>query len=70
MDTSKISRVDYATVAKHANMSESTLMYILKQVVMAVETAMRKNYQVKLNLRLGFLKFQDGVVRFDNLATK
>lgn len=30
---------------------------------------MRKNYQVKLNLRVGFLKFVENTVRFDNLAS-
>ena len=44
-------------------------MYILKQIMVAVESAARKDYHVKLNLRIGFLKFKNLQVIFDNLAT-
>jgi hypothetical protein len=37
---------------------------------MAVETAMKKSYNVKLNFRIGWLKFSDNSVYFDNLASK
>jgi hypothetical protein len=37
---------------------------------MAVETAMKKSYNVKLNFRVGWLKFSDNSLYFDNLATK
>jgi len=37
---------------------------------MAVETAMKKNYNVKLNFRVGWLKFCDNSFYFDNLASK
>lgn len=37
---------------------------------MAVETAMRKQYSVKLNCRIGWLKFNGNQVFFDNLASK
>jgi hypothetical protein len=37
---------------------------------MAVETAMKKSYNVKLNFRLGWLKFNDNCFYFDNLAQK
>ena len=33
---------------------------------MAVESAMRKNYNVKLNLRVGLLKFKEYRVLFEN----
>lgn len=33
---------------------------------MAVETAMRKDYFVKLNLRLGFIKFRQNSFYFEN----
>ena len=37
---------------------------------MAVETAMRKDYYVKLNLRIGFLKFKQNCFHFENQVTE
>jgi len=34
---------------------------------MAVETAMRKDYFVKLNLRVGFIKFRQNSFYFENI---
>jgi len=34
---------------------------------MAVETAMRKDYCVKLNLRVGFIKFRQNSFYFENI---
>lgn len=36
---------------------------------MAAESALRKDYYVKLNIRVGFLKMKQGQISFDNLAT-
>jgi hypothetical protein len=36
---------------------------------MAVETAMRKDYYVKLNLRVGLLKFKQNNFYFENHIT-
>ena len=41
----------------------------LKQIIMALETAMRKGYNIKLFLRIGWLKLVDGTVHFDNNAS-
>lgn len=37
---------------------------------MAIETAMRKDYYVKLNVRVGFLKFKQNVLHFENLVSQ
>lgn len=36
---------------------------------MAVESAMRKSCNVKLNLRIGLLKFKENKIWFENQAT-
>ena len=36
---------------------------------MAIETAMRKDYFVKLNFRVGFLKFRQNIFFFENFVT-
>ncbi len=36
---------------------------------MAIETAMRKDYYVKLNVRVGFLKFKQNTLHFENLVS-
>lgn len=36
---------------------------------MALESAIRKDYNIKLNIRIGFLKFKNGTVSFDNIPT-
>jgi hypothetical protein len=35
-------------------------MYILQQVLNAVRSALKKEYFVKLGMRIGFLKFKRG----------
>jgi len=44
-------------------------MFIMRQILMAIETAMRKDYYVKLNVRVGFLKFKQNTLYFENLVT-
>lgn len=65
----KLHKVNYSSIAQAADLSEASLMYILKQVILAVESCIRKDYFVKLNLRVGFLKFKHQSVMFDNLVT-
>jgi len=64
-----VDRVDYRAIAASADLTEASLKFIFKQILIAVETAMRKNYPVKLNLKLGFLKFNENKLFFDNIAT-
>ena len=40
----KVNKVDYRTIANSAELSETALICILRQILTAVETAMRKNY--------------------------
>jgi hypothetical protein len=44
-------------------------MFILKQILLAIETAMRKDYFVKLNIRVGFLKFKQNNLFFENFVS-
>ena len=55
-----IERVPFSLVSKMADTSEATIMYILKQVVMAIEHTMETGYTSKLNLRIGSLRFAQG----------
>jgi hypothetical protein len=61
--------INYSAVAKATDLTKDNLMYILRQVMMAVQSAMRKEYQVKLNLRIGFLKIRSGQLSFENVAS-
>ena len=70
VDPLKIHKVDYSAVAKASDSSEHAVVYTLKQIAMAVETAMKKCYNVKLNLKIGHLKFTEHSVFFDNLGVK
>ena len=56
-------------IAQAAQMTETQLMFILRQILMAIETAMRKDYYVKLNVRVGFLKFKQNTLHFENLVS-
>ena len=59
------SRVNYSLVAQTADVSENTLIYVLKQIMMASEATVAKDYRVKLNLRIGHLKMADGRFWFE-----
>ena len=61
--------LDYKMIAKSCNSSEQAVLYSLKQLGMAIETSMKINYTIKLNLRIGWLKFSETTVFFDNLAS-
>lgn len=68
-EVENLHKANYGSIAKAADMSEQALIYILRQIIMAVESATRKEYNVKLNLRVGFLKFRHGQMCFENMAT-
>lgn len=61
-------KCDYQIVAKTCNSTEAAVQYTLKQIAIAIETAMKMKYSIKLNLRIGWLKFSEGNLFFDNLA--
>ena len=52
-----LDRIPFQIVAKMAETTEQTIVYILKQIVMAVEHTMETGYTTKLNLRVGQLRF-------------
>ena len=68
VDSSRVVKLNYASVAKVAEIPEQTLMYVLAQTVNAVGSCLRKEYNVKLAMRVGFLKFKQGGLTFDNLV--
>lgn len=61
-------KVNYAQLGAACDMSEAQVLYLLRQILTAVGTATRKEYQVKLNLRLGILKFRGGALLFESDA--
>lgn len=44
-------------------------MFLIRQIVMAMEAALRKNYNIKFNIKIGFLKFKSGQLTFENNAS-
>ena len=46
------------------------MMYILSQLVNSIGSAVRKDFSVKLGVRVGFLKISHGQLKFDNLASE
>lgn len=61
--------MDITEIARACESTERSVLYTLKQIIMALETAMRKGYNIKLFLRIGWLKLVDGTVHFDNNAS-
>ena len=62
-----LDRVPFQLVAKMVETSEQIVVYILKQIVMAVENTLETGYTNKLNLRIGLLRFtQDGFQFINN----
>ena len=49
---------------------EQTIIYILKQVVMAIDHTMETGYTAKLNFRIGTLKFANSKFYFINSEGK
>ena len=48
-------------------MTEAVVVYVLKQILHATSMALEKDYSVKLNLRVGFMKFRRNHVAFENM---
>ena len=54
-------RFHFDQLVKMIEIPEQTIVYILKQVVIAVEHTMETGYTTtKLNLRIGHLRFANG----------
>lgn len=53
-------RINFFSIAKAAEVSEQTAAFVLKQVIVAISLAVKKEQNVKLNLRLGTLKISVG----------
>lgn len=51
-------------MSKLTEIPEASMVFILKQIVMAVEHTMEQGYTVKLDLRLGQLRFANGLFSF------
>ena len=61
---SSVKHFDYQSVAQAAKLTQDVLVYILKQVVAATVQAAHKEYNIKLNLNVGSLKFRSCRVMF------
>ena len=59
-----LERINMAAIAKAAEIPEQTIIYILKQIVLAVESTIEQGYTIKLNLRIGQLRFSNGKFNF------
>lgn len=62
-------RVNYSTIATQAETTEAALLFTFKQILSTVDQALRREAQIKLNMKVGFLKFRNGAVSFENFAT-
>lgn len=54
-----LERIPFHKMAKATETIEQTIVYVLKQIVMAVEHTMETGYTTKLNLRVGQLRFSN-----------
>lgn len=61
-------RLNFQAIAKAAETTEATVVYVLKQIIAAIQQTAAKDYQVKLNLRVGWLKFINERMFFDKLS--
>ena len=65
-----VSRVNYSTIASLAETTEQALVITLKQILQTINDIIRcSSTRVKLNMKVGFLKFSQGSMSFDNYAT-
>ena len=62
----EIVKVSYAVVAKAAETTESVVIYVLKQLLIAVKSTATKDYPIKLNVRVGFLKISNMKISFES----
>ena len=63
---STMERINYNAICKLAETPEATVIYILKQIVGAIEHTLETGYTTKLNLKVGVLRFASGEVKFIN----
>lgn len=66
---STLERINYNAICKLAETPEATVVYILKQVVNAIEHTLETGYTTKLNFKVGVLRFANGLVKFMNAQT-
>lgn len=58
-------RVNFHSIAKASDVTESGAAFVLKQLLLAMTTAVKKEVSIKLNLKVGFIKVnQSGSVSF------
>jgi hypothetical protein len=53
-------RINFFSIAKVAEVSEQTAAFVMKQVLAAIALAVKKDQNIKLNLRVGSLKVSAG----------
>lgn len=61
-------KVNYSEVAKAADTNEAVVVYVLKQLIAAIQNTVSKDYHVKINLRIGWLKVINQRLFFDQLG--
>ena len=61
-----LERIPYSHVAQLTGLSEQQVVFVLKQIIMCVEHTLETGYTVKLNLRIGHLRFSSGNFQFIN----
>jgi len=64
-----VQKVSYGSIAQTVEITEAALVYILKQIIMAIETAMHQDYSVKLNCKVGLLRFLGNRMVFENSSS-
>ena len=57
-EATSIERINYDSIAQACQVTEPVVIYILKQILHAIDMASIKDYYIKLNLRVGYLKFR------------
>jgi hypothetical protein len=55
-----VERLPFHLIARLTEIPEQTIVFILKQVVMAIDHTMETGYTTKLNLKIGSLRFANG----------
>ncbi len=58
-------RVNFGSISKVCELSESGIAFVLKQILGALSNAVKRDMSAKLNLRLGTLKISSsGILTF------
>jgi hypothetical protein len=59
------SKVNFSTIGKVAEVSDSAAAFVLKQILTAIHSCIRKEIAVKLNLKVGLIKINSsGTLNF------